>query len=136
MRGISPAVVGAIGLTVVQLTPHAVPDAFTGMLFVLSIAALFMAAARGCLGAVGGGLLGILARSRFRDASARPSSKGEAIMRYALKPLHCRPWLLQGLSPKLIESHYENNYGGALRRLNAITAQLEAPISPRCRASR
>jgi Fe-Mn family superoxide dismutase len=47
-------------------------------------------------------------------------------MRYALKPLHCRPWLLQGLSPKLIESHYENNYGGALRRLNAITAQLEA----------
>ncbi|MGH8687834.1 MAG: Fe-Mn family superoxide dismutase [Burkholderiales bacterium] len=26
----------------------------------------------------------------------------------------------------LIESHYENNYGGALRRLNAITEQLEA----------
>jgi superoxide dismutase, Fe-Mn family len=47
-------------------------------------------------------------------------------MPYALKPLHCRPWLLQGLSPKLIESHYENNYGGALRRLNAIAAQLEA----------
>ena len=46
-------------------------------------------------------------------------------MRYSLKPLHCRPWLLQGLSPKLIESHYENNYGGALRRLNAIAAQLE-----------
>lgn len=46
-------------------------------------------------------------------------------MRYALKPLHCRPWLLQGLSPKLIESHYENNYGGALRRLNAIAAQLD-----------
>jgi superoxide dismutase, Fe-Mn family len=47
-------------------------------------------------------------------------------MRYVLKPLHCRPWLLQGLSAKLIESHYENNYGGALRRLNALTAQLEA----------
>jgi superoxide dismutase, Fe-Mn family len=46
-------------------------------------------------------------------------------MRYTLKPLHCRPWLLQGLSPKLIESHYENNYGGALRRLNAIASQLE-----------
>jgi superoxide dismutase, Fe-Mn family len=46
-------------------------------------------------------------------------------MHYVLKPLHCRPWLLQGLSPKLIESHYENNYGGALRRLNAIAAQLE-----------
>jgi Fe-Mn family superoxide dismutase len=47
-------------------------------------------------------------------------------MRYQLAPLPCRPWLLQGLSPKLIESHYENNYGGALRRLNAITAQLDA----------
>ena len=52
-------------------------------------------------------------------------------MRYALKPLHCRPWLLQGLSAKLIESHYENNYCGALRRLNAITAQLEAADFPK-----
>jgi superoxide dismutase, Fe-Mn family len=32
---------------------------------------------------------------------------------------------LNGLSQKLIESHYENNYGGALRRLNAITEKLE-----------
>jgi len=47
-------------------------------------------------------------------------------MRYNLTPIHCRPWTLQGLSQKLIESHYENNYGGALRRLNAITEQLEA----------
>ena len=46
-------------------------------------------------------------------------------MRYHLKQIHCRPWLLLGLSPQLIESHYENNYGGALRRLNAITEQLE-----------
>ena len=47
-------------------------------------------------------------------------------MRYNLTPIHCRPWLVNGLSLKLIESHYENNYGGALRRLNAITAQLES----------
>src|SRR6187401_1397588 len=47
-------------------------------------------------------------------------------MRYTLKQIHCRPWTLSGLSLKLIESHYENNYGGALRRLNAITEQLEA----------
>jgi Fe-Mn family superoxide dismutase len=33
---------------------------------------------------------------------------------------------LNQLSQKLIESHYENNYGGALRRLNAITEKLEA----------
>jgi Fe-Mn family superoxide dismutase len=46
-------------------------------------------------------------------------------MRYQLTPIHCRPWLLNSLSLKLIESHYENNYGGALRRLNAITDELE-----------
>jgi len=47
-------------------------------------------------------------------------------MRYKLKQIHCRPWQLNGLSLKLIESHYENNYGGAMRRLNAVTEQLEA----------
>jgi Fe-Mn family superoxide dismutase len=47
-------------------------------------------------------------------------------MRYQLEPIHCRPWTLSGLSLPLIESHYENNYGGALRRLNAISAQIEA----------
>ena len=47
-------------------------------------------------------------------------------MKYQLKQIHCRPWTLSGLSLKLIESHYENNYGGALRRLNAITEQLES----------
>jgi Fe-Mn family superoxide dismutase len=47
-------------------------------------------------------------------------------MRYQLTPIHCRPWLLNGMSLQLIESHYENNYGGALRRLNAITERLES----------
>src|SRR5450631_1653613 len=47
-------------------------------------------------------------------------------MRYRLAPIFCRPWLLNGLSQRLIESHYENNYGGALNRLNAITEKLES----------
>jgi Fe-Mn family superoxide dismutase len=46
-------------------------------------------------------------------------------MRYRLAPLFCRPWTLNGISPRLIESHYEINYGGALNRLNALTAELE-----------
>lgn len=45
-------------------------------------------------------------------------------MRHPIEPLHCRPWLLNGFSLKLLESHYENNYGGAIRKLNAIAAQL------------
>lgn len=43
---------------------------------------------------------------------------------YQMKPLSCDPAKLPGLSEKLIVSHYDNNYGGAVKRLNAITAQL------------
>ena len=55
-------------------------------------------------------------------------------MTYIAKPLSCDPTRLKGLSEKLIVSHWENNYGGTVRRLNAITAQLteidfaQAPI--------
>ena len=45
-------------------------------------------------------------------------------MRYEMKPLGCDPGKLKGLSEKLIVSHYENNYGGAVKRLNAILDQL------------
>jgi superoxide dismutase, Fe-Mn family len=45
-------------------------------------------------------------------------------MTYEMKPLACEPDRLKGLSEKLIVSHYENNYGGAVKRLNAITAYL------------
>src|SRR5213080_3324645 len=47
-------------------------------------------------------------------------------MTYAMKPLRCDPRKLNGLSEKLIVSHYENNYGGAVKRLNAIIAELAA----------
>ncbi|WP_119420951.1 Fe-Mn family superoxide dismutase [Desertibaculum subflavum] len=50
-------------------------------------------------------------------------------MPYRLAPLYCRPWTLAGLSARLIESHYEVNYGGAVARLNAITEEL-ATLAP------
>jgi Fe-Mn family superoxide dismutase len=46
-------------------------------------------------------------------------------MRYRLAPLFCRPWTLNGISPRLIESHYENNYGAALTRLNSLSEEIE-----------
>src|SRR5256886_17163881 len=64
-------------------------------------------------------------KSLCRPASCPWTNERRHDMRYQLKQIHCRPWTLNGLSLKLIESHYENNYGGALRRLNAITEQLE-----------
>src|SRR5256712_8384134 len=45
-------------------------------------------------------------------------------MTYEIKPLSCDPKKLKGLSEKLIVSHWENNYGGAVKRLNAITSQV------------
>ena len=45
-------------------------------------------------------------------------------MTYRMQPLSCNPARLTGLSEKLLVSHYENNYGGAVKRLNAVTEQL------------
>src|SRR3982751_1088414 len=42
----------------------------------------------------------------------------------AIRPLLLKPHRMNGLSELLLVSHYENNYGGALRRLNAILARL------------
>ena len=50
-------------------------------------------------------------------------------MRYKIAPLFCRPWTVNGISPRLIESHHENNYGNALHRLNGIAAEL-AQLDP------
>jgi Fe-Mn family superoxide dismutase len=43
-----------------------------------------------------------------------------------MKPLSCDPAHVRGMSERLIISHYENNYGGAVKRLNAIEEQLAA----------
>src|SRR6201987_5171012 len=45
-------------------------------------------------------------------------------MPYAMKPLSCDPARIKGMSERLIVSHYENNYSGAVKRLNAIEEQL------------
>jgi superoxide dismutase, Fe-Mn family len=45
-------------------------------------------------------------------------------MPYAMQPLPCNPGALPGLSERIIVSHYENNYGGAVKRLNLIEQKL------------
>jgi Fe-Mn family superoxide dismutase len=47
-------------------------------------------------------------------------------MPFLARPISFKPPRLKGLSAKLIASHYENNYGGAVRRLNAIRGDLGA----------
>jgi Fe-Mn family superoxide dismutase len=45
-------------------------------------------------------------------------------MGYQIKPLSCDPAKIKGMSERLIVSHYENNYVGAVKRLNLIEEQL------------
>ena len=45
-------------------------------------------------------------------------------MTYAMKPLSCDPARIKGMSEHLIVGHYENNYGGAVKRLNLIEEKL------------
>ena len=65
MKGIAPAVVGAIGVTLIQLLPHAVPDFFTGLLLALTVIALAAWRLPVLSVVVGGGLIGIVARSKL-----------------------------------------------------------------------
>jgi superoxide dismutase, Fe-Mn family len=50
-------------------------------------------------------------------------------MTFAMKPLSCDPSRVRGMSERLIVSHYENNYGGAVKRLNLIAEKL-AELDP------
>src|SRR5437016_10533766 len=47
-------------------------------------------------------------------------------MRRHIAPIACKPWALNGLSERLIVSHYENAYGTAVRSLNAVRDELNA----------
>lgn len=47
-------------------------------------------------------------------------------MNYQIRPLTLNPDQLSGFSNRLLTSHHENNYSGAVKRLNAIRNELAA----------
>jgi Fe-Mn family superoxide dismutase len=49
-------------------------------------------------------------------------------MTQKVAPIAFRPWALNGLSERMLVSHYENIYGAAARSLNAIRGELSALI--------
>jgi Fe-Mn family superoxide dismutase len=49
-----------------------------------------------------------------------PAYRGE----HQIKPLPFEASKLKGLSEKLVTSHHQNNYGGAVKRLNQIQQQI------------
>ena len=60
------------------------------------------------------------------DAAAIGDKTRNTTMTYTIKPLPFDPQRIKGLSERILLSHYENNYGGAVKRLNAITEQLSS----------
>lgn len=57
------------------------------------------------------------------SAQSTPSAPAK-LPPYEIKPLPLDPQKIQGMSEKIIVSHYENNYVGAVKRLNSIADQL------------
>ena len=59
-----------------------------------------------------------------RSALAQDTASRGTPVAYQPKPLSLDPKSIKGISEKVIISHYENNYVGAVKRLTAISAQL------------
>jgi Fe-Mn family superoxide dismutase len=57
--------------------------------------------------------------------AASPSQSSVPPGKHVLAPLPFNPKKLKGLSEKLLVSHHENNYGGALKNLNKVEEQLQ-----------
>src|SRR5882672_7428344 len=74
-------------------------------------------------GALAGAALAVALSERTALAQTA-SNAGVTAMIYDIKPMSFDPKAIKGLSEKILVSHYENNYSGAVKRLNAITAQL------------
>jgi superoxide dismutase, Fe-Mn family len=67
---------------------------------------------------------GAMALAPSGAARAESGTPGAGVMSYTPKPLTIDVKAIKFLSEKLLVSHYENNYTGAVKRLNAIDAQL------------
>ena len=56
--------------------------------------------------------------------TARAQTPAPKAMVYAVKPMPFDPQKVKGMSEKILLSHYNNNYTGAVKRLNSIADQL------------
>lgn len=72
---------------------------------------------------MGAGILAFphLLQTSLANAGEKVSNSTE---KYKIKPLPFDPKKLKGFSEKLISSHHENNYGGAIKNLIKVEDQL------------
>lgn len=73
-------------------------------------------------------LPGGIALASGSEAKALPEAE-KFPRNYVIKPLPFNPDNLKGLSSKLLQSHHENNYGGAVKNLMKVEAEI-AKLGP------
>jgi Fe-Mn family superoxide dismutase len=83
----------------------------------------------GALVASGAGLaLGSLFETTIVNAAEQVAAPRAFLGQHQPQPLPFNPAKLKGLSEKLIRSHWENNYGGSVKALNAVEQRLNAMV--------
>jgi chromate transporter len=65
MRGVGPAVIGALAVSLVQMAPHAAPDVFTWVLLALTIGIILLRNVGPLPMMAGGGMIGLLSRGNL-----------------------------------------------------------------------
>jgi chromate transporter len=70
MRGVGPAVIGALAVSLMQMAPHAAPDVFTWVVLALTIALILLRNAGALPLMVGGGAIGLLRTTRVWERIA------------------------------------------------------------------
>jgi Fe-Mn family superoxide dismutase len=71
----------------------------------------------------------LLPASTTSETSVTQPVRSAFATTHELKPLPFDPAKLDGLSERLIRSHWENNYGGSVRALNTIKQRLAAALA-------
>ena len=65
MRGVGPAVIGALAVSLVQMAPHAAPDVFTWVLLALTIGIILLRNVGPLPMMAGGGVIGLISRGNL-----------------------------------------------------------------------
>ena len=84
-------------------------------------------------GIAAAGVIATAAVSQPGAAAPATPASGRSTVPYQIKPMPFDPSHIKGMSEKILISHYENNYAGAVKRLNAIDtelASLDWPAAP------
>jgi Fe-Mn family superoxide dismutase len=84
---------------------------------------------RTAIGSLAAGAAGLAAASASTVSEAQTMTTPAFSGQHQPRPLRFDPAKLEGLSERLIRSHWENNYQGSIRALNMIEGRLAAAMA-------